>query len=225
MKLRYVSAITLVLLIISVSIGLYTRSTYTNYNEQEDAMNNFAVAICREEQFANQLELIRENADNENIILAVRCEDTHTYRFGCATQEVSVEKVFKGDGINIGDIFHVAKYNSLISHGDDGTYNGKHYMNMGYVNEMIPGKTYLIFLDRKIEKEGYDTIYIQHENYMVAPIFCYDDIGNTPMELSEDEVPYVFYEKVKDNEFFINSSESNIEIKKIKEELFAKYSL
>lgn len=225
MKLRYVSAITMVILIISVSIGLYTRSTYTDYNTDENAMSNFAVAISREEVFGNQLDFIKETADDENIILAVKCEDTYTYRFGCTTQKVSVEKVFKGDDVNVGDTFHLAKYNSLISRSKDGNYNGKKYINMGYVNEMIVGKTYLVFLDRKIEKEGYDTVYINSDKFIVSPIFCYDDIDNVPVELKEDDSNYVFYDEVKDNEFFIDSEKSNMKIKELKKELFLKYSL
>lgn len=225
MKIKNVVVITMVILLFSTMIGIYARSTYTDSNKRSDALNDFAVAVIDDSIVDGQEEVFTDNIDNENIILAVRCEDTYLYRYGCVTQKVSVCKVFKGDDISIGDVFHLAKANTLISHDKDSYINGRALMNMGYVNEMIPGKLYLVFIDRKINTYGQDDIYIQNPNYIIAPIFCYDDITNLPIEIAENEGPYVAYEKVKNNEFFVSSDYSVNKIEELKKMLIEKYKI
>lgn len=164
-----------------------------------------------DDEFLNfQLQNMEENLDSSNIILAVRCEDRFHYRYSCMTQKVSVVSVFKGENLKEGDTFEIATASTLLSLDKDAMYNGMYPINMGYVNEMIPGKIYLIFLDRKLKTYNKkDIIYMQSNNFILAPIFCYENIINIPKEPENESIPCISYSQMKDNEFFIISEESN----------------
>ena len=143
--------------------------------------------------------------------------------YACVTQKVSVQNVFKGENIKEGDVFEIARAGTRLSMEEDTLYNGMPLINMGFVNEMIPGKTYLIFLDRKLNTYSEETIYIQSDKFILAPIFCYEDIPNIPQTSQDINSTYVSYKQVKDNEFFISSNEANEKIVLMKEQLLSKY--
>lgn len=88
---------------------------------------------------------------------------------------------------------------------------------------MIPGKVYLIFLDREIDTYSDDRIFIQSDEFIVAPIFCYDDIENKPVKPQDEIYTYVSYNDIKKNEFFISSEKSKQRILDLKEHLFSIY--
>jgi hypothetical protein len=226
MKLKYVFAITFVIIFISMAIGIYYKSSYLDFNKDESALDNFGIALLDDEFLNFQLQNMEENLDSSNIILAVRCEDRFHYRYSCMTQKVSIVSVFKGENLKKGDTFEIAKASNFLSLDKDAMYNGMYPINMGYVNEMIPGKTYLIFLDRKLKNcSKKDIIYIQSSNFTLAPIFCYENIINIPKKPENELIPCISYSQVKDNEFFIMSEESNQKLAFMKEKLFSKYKL
>ena len=99
-------------------------------------------------------------------------------------------------------------------------------INMGYVNEMVPGKTYLIFLDRKLKTYNKkDIVYMQSQRFILAPIFCYENIVNIPKKPENEFIPCISHNQVKENEFFIMSEEANEKIALMKDKLFSKYKL
>lgn len=226
MKLKYVFIITFVIIFISMGIGLYYKSLYLDFNKEENALDNFAVALLDDEFLNLQLQHMEKNLDSSNIILAVRCEDTFHYRYSCVTQKVNVVSVFKGENLKKGDVFEIVRASTLLDLDNEAVFHGMYPINMGFVNEMVPGKTYLIFLDRKLETYNKkDTIYMQSDSFIVAPIFCYENIINTPKTPEDEFITCISYKQVKDNEFFIMSEKSNEKIALIKNKLFSKYKL
>lgn len=49
MKLKYVFAITFVIIFISMAIGIYYKSSYLDFNKDESALNNFDIALLDDE--------------------------------------------------------------------------------------------------------------------------------------------------------------------------------
>ncbi|MCI9369676.1 MAG: hypothetical protein HFH65_05045 [Lachnospiraceae bacterium] len=226
MKIKYVLVITLIIVFVSMGIGIYCKSFYMDFNKEKHALDNFAVALISDNFFESQLQHMEENLDASNIILAVQCEDTFHYRYSCVTQKVKIVSVFKGENLKEGDVFEVARAATLLSLNEDALFNKMPLINMGYINEMIPGKTYLIFLDRKLETYSErDIIYTQSDSFILAPIFCYENITNIPQNPEDEFSTYINYKKVKNNEFFIMSEESNEKVALMKDKLFSKYKL
>ncbi len=226
MKLKYVVRVVIITIFIAISVGLYCKNSYRDFNEEENALDNFVVALIDDEYLEWQFQVMEENLKESNMIVAVQCEDTFTYRYSCVTQPVRIVNVFKGEGISEGDTIEIARGTTLLSIDKEAQIDGKYVNNMGFVNEMIPGKTYLVFLDRKLNTfDEKLKVYIQSDEYLLAPIFCYEEIINTAKSPSDEYSTYVEYEKVRDNEFFIMSEDSSEKIKKMKEKLFQEYNI
>ncbi|MBQ3515438.1 MAG: hypothetical protein IJA32_16850 [Lachnospiraceae bacterium] len=224
MKGRYVLVITGIIFFVALCYGIYNKKFYKDFNLEEEPLNNFVVALVDEELLDIQLSIMKEELDSSNIIIAAKCEDTFKYRFSSNTQEVSIEYVFKGDGLNEGDKIEIARNGTHIYMEKDGFIAGMPSNDLGFVNEMVPGKIYLIFLDRKLNTFNEEKIYIQVDDLIVAPIFCYEDIPNMPC-ISIDEIGnYAKYETVKENEFFITSEKGIEKMEAFKEQLISKYS-
>ena len=147
MKTRYVLVLTGITFLVALCYGMYQKKFYKDFNLEEEPLNNFVVALVDEEFLDMQISIMEEELDSANIIIAAKCEDTFEYRFSCNTQEVSVEYVFKGDGLEEGDKIQIARNGTHIYMEQDGFIAGMPSNDLGFVNEMVPGKTYLIFLD------------------------------------------------------------------------------
>lgn len=223
MKTRYVLGITGILFVIALCCGLYQKKEYIDLNQEEEPLNRFVVALANEGFLDMQISFMEEDLDASNIIIAAKCEDTYRYRFGCNTQEVSVEYVFQGEGIKKGDKIEIARNGTHIYTAEVDFIAGMPSNDMGFVNEMIPGKTYLIFLDRKLNTFNEENIYVQSEDFIVAPIFCYEDIPNVPCRSIDKIGLYAKYETVKENEFFITSQRGIDKMEAFKEQLITKY--
>lgn len=226
MKLRFVMCITLIVFILAAGVGLYFKASYyKDFNTEEEPLNNFMVGLMPDEPLDKVLENMEENLGTSNVIIAAKCEDTFTYRFKCTSQKVTIEHVFKGEGLKAGDNIEIIRDGSCIFMDESMYVDGKIPINLDFVNEMIPGKTYLIFLDRKLETHDDTIIYLQSEEFAIAPIFCYDNtIKNKPIAGINNERNSARYEDVKDNEFFLKSEEAIEKMVKFKDNLLQKYS-
>ena len=218
MRLRFVSIVTTIMIIISAGIGLYNKSMYTDFNFQEHPLEEVKVAILSDDLLEIQIEHLRKNLEHtSNYIVAVECMDKSLFRFHCTSQEVVVKRVFKGTGLSENDSIEIVKAGTEIFRDA-----GKPSVNMGFVNEMRPGKEYLVFLDRKIENT--ERIYIQSDEFIIAPIFCYEDIVNIPYQPDNLDYTVTDYINVKDNEFFFMSESSYEIMRKFKADLFQRYN-
>lgn len=224
MKLKIITALNLVLFLIAAGIGIYYRSGYEDYNEKEMPLENFEVGLISDTLFDMQLQFLEEDLDSNHIIIAAKCRDTFHYRFSCCTQPVEVEHVFQGEGLEEGDRIEIARFNSGIFSDKESYVNGNPQMNLSFVNEMIPGNIYLIFLDRRLETYSDEIIYIQSDGFIIAPIFCYTDIQNVPCKSDSADGNMSWYSLVKDNEFFLMSWESIDKMRQFKEKLLDQYA-
>lgn len=225
MKFKFILGATLFICVIALLIGLYQKSFYKDFNEQENPMENFVVALMGDELLDIQLQFFDENLDSSSIIIAAKCEETFDYKFSCNTQKVTVEHVFKGDTLKTGDSIDIARSGSCIYTDKKDYVHGRPINDMGFVNEMIPGKTYLIFLERQMQTYNRDNvIYIQSDMPIFAPIFCYEKIENTPCESIDPVGNFAYYESVENNEYFLMSESAVEKMENYKKKLFLKYS-
>lgn len=226
MKLRFVAYITIIAFIISMGTGLYYKSLYKDFNTEEESLDKFVVGLLPDELLETQIEFLEEELDFAPIIIAGKCDDTFTYRFSSTTQKITIEYVYKGENLAVGDHIEIARGNSNIYLDEDGYINGKPSINMGFANEMVPGNTYLIFLDRQLETHNEDDIiYIQDEKYIITPIFCYEEIENIPCISINGNGNFAEYKDVRHNEFFLMSENGIYNMNTLKEKLLKKYPI
>lgn len=221
MKIKHSVIVTLIIVLISTSIGLYFKRGYTDFVGLEE----FSVAAMNGELFESSMENIIPRLDDNNIIVAVRCEERFEFRSGCTSQKATIVKVFKGDSVKEGDIIDIIRGNSTLGIKEDERIGGVPIINMGFVNEMSIGKEYLVFLDRKIDTYNEENVYIQSDEFIITPTFCYENIDNTIDNPLTSGVTYTRYDRVKTCEFFVVHDNLNEKVEEYKKEIFEKYPL
>lgn len=210
--------VTMLLFVIVMIYGLHEKKSHRDLNAEISPIENFYVALLPDGLLTNQLRIMDETLDNSHYILEVVCMEEMNYKFSCATQQVEVKKVFKGDGIQIGDKIDLLKIDSIFFDFMSGPA-----INMGFVNEMKTGESYLVFLDKKIETYDDMHLYLKNDDYFLAPVFSYTDSKQSFHNSDDTETNSVLYSTVKDDEFFLMSQQAVDEIKTFKEALFLKY--
>ena len=145
MKIKYATFITCIIAIVLMVIGIIYKFSYEDYNEQVEPLDDFIVGLMPDELAEMQIIKLDEQLANSNIIIAAECIDAPLWRFGCITERIKVKQVFKGNGLQVGDVMDVAREANCIF--SDIKTDGMESINMSFVRAMIPGETYLIFLD------------------------------------------------------------------------------
>ncbi len=221
MKIRYYLITCAVILVFSITFGLFNQRTYTDLNKDENAINDFVVGIFPEEMVDGVIEKYENGLDTQNYILAVKCTGEIYYKFESAIQSVVVEKVFTGDGIDVNDEINVVCATGLTS-TEDIQINGKDQLDLDFTNVMIPDKTYLVFLDRKIKTR--DNVYMYDKaSFFIKPYFCYDTIDNVILTSEDDIASVASYTVASNNEFFLETEESIKKLTDYKNMLLNKY--
>lgn len=219
-RIRYIFILTLSVIVVSCSVGLYNKMDYADINEQENLWSRFSVAMLSDRLLDMQLELMEETLDTNPIILAVKCQESSYFDFHCITQKAEIVKVFCGDGLQSGDSIQIVRGNSEVYLSKN--ENMKSELNMNFVNEMKIGNTYLVFLESKIANTK--CLYQTSIDYIITPIFCYDTMENVYSEDTSEGIIVVDYDMVKNNEFFFKNKLSYDNMNMFKERLFEKYS-
>ncbi|HBZ53213.1 MAG TPA: hypothetical protein DEO82_05515 [Eubacterium sp.] len=224
MKIRYTAIVTALVFTICASIGIYNRRSYTNYNKMLDPFERFEVGGVDQETIANSIDFFEKNAIQTEIktILAVRCEEKPSIIGKSVLQKCEVVKVFEGRDVNKGDKINVPCCTTFFKSTldcDDIDYMA----GLSYVNKMIPGKTYLVFLDERIE----GTDIFPYVGLIVRWAFCYDEL---PIVLFKDEsgrpgTLIAKYKNVKDSEFFVCDEESKSMVLNFKSRMLQRYPL
>lgn len=224
MKFKYMAAITFFAFAVLLGAGLYSKTSYKDYNKEKEPLNHFSVGIFPDNLADTQIEIMQEVLDNSRHIIAARCEDTSKYLYSCAVQPVTVEQVFKGEGLKTGEKISIQTVSQIFMEKD--LYvGGKPSLNIGFVNEMKPGKTYLIFLDRKIDTHNEEKIFVHPKETLIRPVFCYEKIENKPCVSNSDISNSTYYKDVSENEFFLASETTIKKIEEFKETLLHKYPI
>ena len=98
---------------------------------------------------------------------------------------------------------------------------GKQCANMGFVNKMEKGKTYLVFLDKRAKNTN---IYVTQDDIFIKTIFSYENIKNNECIPISKEQYSIKYADAKNNEFFITSEKGIKAMEKYKQSLIQKYN-
>lgn len=236
MKKFYLLVVLLVL--VTIGIGKYYSTTYTNYDLNDDAVINSAkVTKCFDsgeleevifdvqtgnvlipeiddlsqytiEKFS-LLESIKEEMDSADIILTAKCTGGIRNLAGTCEQSVSVLEVIKGDN---------AIENKEIKVYSDATFYFDTEIDEIWVtskiNFMQEGKEYLIFLD----ETGHDDVYCVKNKYGVGYL-CLEDTESIIVKNSNN----LYYEEVRDSEFFVKDEEALKKLISLKKDTIDKY--
>lgn len=220
MKVKYVMIIYAFVFCILLGIGLNTRLSYKDFNDEKEPLDNFVVGLMDKKMVESGIEMMSENLDKSNIILAVECKEDVKFRYSCATQKVEVKKIFKGNNINIGKELEICTVKYLFMNKNM-QVEGKQCANMGFVNKMEKGKTYLVFLDKRAKNTN---IYVTQDDIFIKTIFSYENIKNNECIPISKEQYSIKYADAKNNEFFITSEKGIKAMEKYKQSLIQKYN-
>lgn len=225
MRVRYIAFLTAALFCVMLVTGLAQKGTYTNSNDEERPLENFETGILSDSVLEKQMEVMSSQLQAQPMILAVTCVSDYYFRYGCATQKVKVNKVFVGAQLKEGAEISLLMSKMLISmENEEMLINGRPTINMGFRNQMKIGNTYLVFLSNKLEYSE-EPIYLFSDDFIVNPVFDYDDIINKPLESEVEGAYFIPYKEAKDNEFFFNSQASIDKFAAFKKELIGNYPL
>lgn len=213
MKKVYIWA-TLLPCLAAAVLGLVMRQSYTNFTAEPDPMQHFNVALMKSDTATSAVEFEREILPESIAVVRVKATGRVNYLFRTYTETVTVQEVFKGEGIRPGEQIDVEREAAMI-------FFETMSVNMGFVNYMQKDKEYLLFLGRKVDTlDKKETVYRLTEGIW-APIFAYDDIESVVK--TPDEHNYVPYREVAGSEFFVSTPEALAELRAFKQEVLAQY--
>lgn len=211
---KILSALIIIGLITAIAVGLFYRQSYTNITAEAQFMeNHFEVALWNLDIAPTLPETMVSELPNSEIVIRAKSLG-NKFTFKNILQQVEVQEVYQGEGLEKGDTISVTNVGWGLFF-DDMT------ANLNFVNLMQPGEGYLIFLDGKLENPEGDNIYMLPD-LIIPPIFNYEDQEHVILNVPEDN-PYVPYEKVRNNEFFVSSEESLEALLEAKHALLEKY--
>ena len=161
------------------------------------------------------------------IIIRATAMAEKDYLFSLNLQKVSVQQVYRGEGIEPGDEVQIALNTKFTINAQtiEGMVADEKIAELHFVNEMEEGKDYLIFLEKKIDpldKREQQAIYRVVES-VITPVFGYEERENKIVDVSKSISTCIDYELVKDNEFFVTSQKTLDGFMELKKQLLAQF--
>ena len=207
--------------------GLCQKQTYTNLLSQPEALNMLRVAEFPEALVPTMAEQALKELPESPIIIRATAMAEKDYLFSLNLQKVSVQQVYRGEGIEPGDEVQIALNTKFTINAQtiEGRVADEKIAELHFVNEMEEGKDYLIFLEKKIDpldKREQQAIYRVVES-VITPVFGYEERENKIVDVSESISTYIDYELVKDNEFFVTSQKTLDGFMELKKQLLAQF--
>ena len=89
---------------------------------------------------------------------------------------------------------------------------------------MIPGKIYLVFLDRDDNAAHNEKTWGFFRGW-IHPQFCYDEIRNAPVSPIAPGSIYARYQDCRENEFFLTSEEAVSRMADFKRSVLLRYPM
>ena len=213
MKKVYIWA-TLLPFLAAAVIGLVMRQSYTNFTAEPDPMQHFNVPPLDTDSAVSAVEFKREILPESIAVVRVKATGTVNYLYRTYTETVTVQEVFKGEGIRPGEQIDVEREAATILFDTMS-------VNTGFVNYMQKDKEYLLFLGRKVDTLDHEETVYRVTEGLLTPIFAYDDVENVVK--TPDEHNYVPYREVAGNEFFVSTPEALAALQELKQEVLAQY--
>ena len=207
-------------------IGLYSKASYADFNEESNPMERFTVGLLTEEMCERQIDLMRSTLDDSKYIVAAIIADDFRFLPSCTTQSIEIVKVFKGDSLSVGETIDIVFSQEIFWNEESATADTA-YINMGFANKLAVGETYLLFLDSEIETFNGSRMFIKLDKYLLMPVFSYDHekIGWAQSENEDPEVYECRYMAVSELDYFLSSEKSADELKALRKEIIEKYQL
>lgn len=207
--------------------GLCQKQTYTNLLSQPEALNMLRVAEFPEALVPTMAEQALKELPESPIIIRATAMAEKDYLFSLNLQKVSVQQVYRGEGIEPGDEVQIALNTKFTINAQtiEGMVADEKIAELHFVNEMEKGKDYLIFLEKKIDpldKREQQAIYRVVES-VITPVFGYEERENKIVDVSESISTYIDYKLVKDNEFFVTSQKTLDGFMELKKQLLAQF--
>ena len=206
--------IILIVCTVMLIFGLSLKFTH-KYIENFD---RYEVHLMDEDKLKRELVLFENTLDDSNIIIVATCEGGLRSDYKCCYQKMNVDRVIKGDKISQGDKINVLKI-SNISDSDE-----RLWLDQGFVCEFKEGKSYLLFLDKKLKTYD-ETLYIPSKDYFMHPYFPIGDISEKVNAPSFNNRDTVFYGDTKDQDVLLMGNGSMDDYLAFREELFEEYDI
>lgn len=217
MKTKILLYVTMIAFVIAVCFGISKRNTYTDILSDPDYLNQVYVA---EFPMALSDEAIDSFADTlaaEPYILEITPLDDLEYLYKCGRQYVEVSKVLKGDNIREGDRIYISsnRWQVVLDFSFP-------LLERGFVSFLEKDSTYLVFFCERIDSEKEPPVFLIPEEYIVTPVFAYEDREDIILPTNESST-YVPYPELKDNEYFVNSPEVEDCLRKLKKTVLERF--
>ncbi len=228
MKVKIIRRIVAAVITAGIAIwGLCQKQTYTNLLSQPEALNMLRVAEFPEALVPTMAEQALKELPESPIIIRATAMAEKDYLFSLNLQKVSVQQVYRGEGIEPGDEVQIALNTKFTINAQtiEGMVADEKIAELHFVNEMEEGKDYLIFLEKKIDpldKREQQAIYRVVES-VITPVFGYEERENKIVDVSESISTYTDYKLVKDNEFFVTSQKTLDGFMELKKQLLAQF--
>lgn len=228
MKVKIIRRIVAAVIVIGIAIwGLCQKQTYTDLLSQPEALNMLRVAEFPEALVPTVAEQALKELPESPIIIRATAMAEKDYLFSLNLQKVSVQQVYRGEGIEPGDEVQIALNTKFTINAQtiEGMVADEKIAELHFVNEMEEGKDYLIFLEKKIDpldKREQRAIYRVVES-VITPVFGYEERENKIVDVSESISTYIDYKLVKDNEFFVTSQKTLDGFMELKKQLLAQF--
>ena len=217
MKRRIRLTVTVVVILVVTIFGGIKKKSYTNI-VAGDYFSTVQVAELPGEMAAGTCEELENQLPEVPVILRVTAIDEIEHFFGGSRQKVSVNEVYRGEKMNVGEELYLYSAHWRLNATEDPAVLGR-----GFVNIMDTGVEYLVFLTGQVEDLYGNTPVCQlYDDALIAPVFCCESRKNEIIP-TNGETTYVSYEKVKNNEFFGEDEMAVEAFEQLKEKMLAKY--
>ena len=156
---RLTAILATALLAACVALGLATRASLTDFNNDSDALDSLPYVIDSQRSETLSYDANKEALDSAEVVLVATCRGRGTYVYQSFLRELEVVEVLRGSGEQAGDLIYT--YDNLAIE-EPRNYSGKgqfsaqrEVVQMGLgpnargAAPLRDGQTYLIFLARK----------------------------------------------------------------------------
>lgn len=215
-RVRYI--LTVCIILGAAIFGMIKRQSYTDITAEENYLESINVAVLQEELALSSCEEMENVLPGVPMILRVEVTGDIEHLFKVSRQKVRIEQVYKGEGLQGGKEIYVHS-----DHWQMSLTNEPKSIERGFVNILKPGKEYLLFLSNQSEDLYNELpVYKLYDETLIAPVFCYEEVENVPIEASGEHT-YIPYAEVKENEFFGETETAIKAWERLKESMFAMY--
>lgn len=198
MKMKRFAAIMAGLFVIAAVFGAIFRFSYTNVSQGEGYPDQLHVGLIPEAICVHTCQEMEGTLPSAPVILRVTPVSEIEYLFSLGQQRVAVQQIFAGDTLASGDEIYLTFHRWSVS-----TDNAIPTLERGFINFLKVGSDYLVFAQAYDGLLYEDTpVYRLYGETTITPVFCYEDIPNHIVPISENSSTYVPYSQVSSNEFF-----------------------